>query len=515
MEQQPNQLADQIQEHIDKLDILLDLSTILGDDSISSICQDLIECFRPDGAISYEIGKKSRYRTSPLATVLVALNDINFLPEEALHVMQQRLFQCKDKIIKTDESFDDELTQDQDDVHAWSIDEGASVWTTSMALYALLHTGFADRCSEDERLEMIESVKWLCNQRDDNGNNESRWGYQKYRDSKDCDPSMPMTALALKAIGEACICSESLYKGSDKCRRKAGFPATVFFEGRRYALKEMKESPDHVYWEYNNKPSIAATVWMIEALKYQKHNVEFSLERHQEIKEKVKSWILAQLPDFESMASWPSEEFFSYSKSKYKQARNGKKNFYYFMPYTVTTLLEMGVSSYHPKVISCIRWLLINTKSKWAMQQYNSPMPCTFSAAMAINSIVRWVVRSKAELYNGVTKTLIVDQKGTVVCKGCELHISQPDRTFQIQTIQAPAEPKKAGINKAIAAWFCFVGIIISSLILMLFNIGISAFLVSDTFTKIRDGWIIPAIIGFIITVFVPFAFLKIRNLFK
>ena len=79
--------------------------------------------------------------------------------------MQDHLYDLKDHFSPRTEN-DDKIDKQQEDNPAWGIDETPSVWTTSMALIALLNTGFVNRDTITKEIiyDLRDTVYWLVNQ---------------------------------------------------------------------------------------------------------------------------------------------------------------------------------------------------------------------------------------------------------------------------------------------------------------------------------------------------------------
>lgn len=374
-------LAEQDDQWINRADQI-------GALTIRGLVEKLVDSIAEDGSVAYEVNIKGRYRTSTLATVLECMNDIRLLPEEDLGIMQRKLLSLKDVFIPLEDA-DDVISKAKEDQPAWGIDEAPSVWTTSKALSALFTTKYRPE-SEEEEKSISESVTWLANQAYDDGG----WGYQKYAEIASCSSNVPMTALAMKALGLA-LKQEYVLKRVNE--RQIG---DKLIAGLEYLKKTKKEiSNKKCVWQYEGEDNLSVTIWALEAWKIASDVVN-KKPYYSRIYEKIKpitlKYVVEKLPEEADDNNW-TECFFRAKKEdglKYKPAPLKKdKAFYSFTPYIISYIIrEDDAYIDNPKILSVIKWVLAHRDDVWLIPtNYNSNNACTISVAMAINVIVNWL----------------------------------------------------------------------------------------------------------------------------
>lgn len=122
--------------HINNADQFINLS-LVTDTDLSSWFSPLINSIANDGTVPYLINTKERYRASPLASTIIWLSHENLLPIEVLDKMQNALLFLRDSNVPLDAQQPNGQKKPED-VNGWSLGEGVSVWSTSMAIIALL-----------------------------------------------------------------------------------------------------------------------------------------------------------------------------------------------------------------------------------------------------------------------------------------------------------------------------------------------------------------------------------------
>lgn len=401
------------------VDSWLSINDSLGSIRIRELIAPLIESINDDGAVSYVIGTNERFRSSTLATVLETLNEVKLLPRSAVYQMQDHLYSLRYKFVPHNPAIDDVIEPDQNDTDAWGRDEAPSVWTTSKAIIALMTTDFVNRDSvlnKRNRTSLRDSVYWLAKQAYSDGG----WGYQKYPNSQCCKANVPMTALAMKALILAHR-NESLFNNKNRASREFNKVTRAITSGAEYLLREKKEDNGMVYWEYNGVPGPAITMWAIDALELLcalRPNDNALRIKYDEIAPKATAYILAMLPDQDALEGYNQSELFFKATNqdgalKYKTPLKKDKCFYTFKPYIVSSLLDRGVDPTHPKIVAMVRWLLNNRETRWAISGYNSTAACSISSAMAINVIVKWLMKMSVNSFSASVNSLINDTNPT------------------------------------------------------------------------------------------------------
>lgn len=380
----------------------------VGPLTIKGLVEKLVNSIADDGSVAYEVDTQKRYRTSTLATVLECMDDIDLLPKEDLLIMQRKLLSLKEHFEPIEES-DDIITKNDEDMPAWGIDEAPSVWTTSKALVALFKTKFIPNSKEEEK-SITESVLWLANQAYSNGG----WGYQKAEDILSCRDSVPMTALAMKALSLALL-DPYICPGIDSNKVINALEAGLDY--LRKKKKEKEKEKEICYWSYEDAPNLSASIWALEAwsLACKVINKKRYYEKiYDKIKPKVLKYVIENMPEKEDDEKW-TECFFRAGIEdglKYKSAPLKKeKAFYSFTPYLISYYIKEDVEYVSdPKVLSVIKWVLAHRGDSWLIQHnYNSKNACTISVAMAINVIVNWFKTKANILIEQETESLFED----------------------------------------------------------------------------------------------------------
>lgn len=381
-------LAEQDDQWITQVDAMSPLT-------IKGLVEKLVDSIDEEGAVSYEVNAKRRYRTSTLATVLECMADIRLLPEEDLLIMQRKLLRLKDEFTPL-EPADDIIKKGEEDKPAWGIDEAPSVWTTSKALTALFSTNYHP--TPEEEKDIAASVEWLAKQSYEDGG----WGYQKCETIEACKSSVPMTAFAMKALGLA-LQQRYIQNLIDVKEVKS-----KLVTGLDYLKKMKNEKKDEkCVWSYEGKENLSVTIWAIEAWKIAIQVIDNKKAYYSNIYKKISpivlKYVVEKLPEKDG-DSW-SECFFRAKKEeglKYKEAPLKKdKAFYSFTPYIISYIIKEDESYVeNEKILEVMKWVLAHRDDSWLIEKnYNSNNACTITVAMAINVIVNWLkVRSNSLL---------------------------------------------------------------------------------------------------------------------
>lgn len=371
-------LAEQDDQWITRADAMSPLT-------IKGLVEKLVESIDEEGAVAYEVSTKRRYRTSTLATVLECMADIRLLPEEDLQVMQKKLLRLKDEFNPLDDS-DDVIKKNEEDMPAWGIDEAPSVWTTSKALYALFSTNYQP--TNEEVSGIVQSVGWLADQAYDDGG----WGYQKYEQISACKSSVPMTALAMKALG---LSLKQKYICDVVDIRKIKDKLTTGLEYLKKAKIENKNKK--CCWKYEEEDNLSVTIWALEAWKIASQVIDkeaYYNKIYKKIAPLALKYVVEKLPG-EDEDNW-SECFFRAKKEeglKYKKTLRDDKAFYSFTPYIISFIIREDETYIDdPKILKVMKWVLAHRDDSWLIEEnYNSKNACTITVAMAINVIVNWL----------------------------------------------------------------------------------------------------------------------------
>lgn len=340
---------------------------------------DLLEPFiaslEDDGALPYLIGEKRRYRASPLASSIIWLEDAGLLPIEVLNTLQDKLIFLKDNYENVDAQCSSKIKENEDK-QAWSLCEGASVWSTSLAIMALLdHHGNGLKKAEKYK----DAIIWLANQQK---LEEKGWAYQKW---DNCSVNIVMTSLAMQALAMTLnpknIAEFNFSEENKKTILKALNLGFEYLEGN-IAIKN-----NISYWCFEGKPNCAATTWAMLAIKYYTqvdgidNNIEDFFKKHIL---KCMNFIIYKMP--KNIEKWFDEQIVNEGGAKYSK----QKNYYSFTPTLLIQLFYLGLSPYHPKVINQIIWLLKN-KDKWKITRYDVEKGGTFTYAMTVSVVFKWL----------------------------------------------------------------------------------------------------------------------------
>lgn len=353
-----------------QVDSFISLPHVFGF-STYTLGTDLISSIEENGYIPYVIGKRERYRSSPLSTCLLYLWQAGLLPIDVAKVLRKRLFEIRDRMPPQETRAP--RTKAKEDAHAWCVSEGASVWSTSMALIALLESRL-DNNREQDRL-LIESATWLMRQQD---KHTGGWAFQ--RTSNSC-PTVPMTSLALGALSRIHTLSSLSSQFRDELQ-------AAYVSGYSYLVSKLVRKQCTAYWEFDGLPNLTATVWALDALRFDPRTIDHDIP-----KAEIIAFALSKIPSQES--EWESECFVSEPETKYSH----QKTFYSFMPALLPSLFAIGLSPIELKVVNVITQLIQSGQNKWRIKKYNME-PCTFTHAMALYTLIKWNVYVQNTLVN-------------------------------------------------------------------------------------------------------------------
>lgn len=364
-------INDRLLNTLMNANMFLCLSDVFGF-SLYQLGEELVNSFEDDGNIPYVIGEPIRYRSSALSTCLLYLWKAGLLPSDINEIIRLRLFEIRDKMPPQDSR--SPRIKDADDAAAWCVSEGASVWSTSMALIALTESRTQSNLTQDNVL--AESSLWLVRQQ---CKNSGGWPFQKHHNS---EPTIPMSALAIRALSNA----STLPSITPLMRSQIEASLT---SGYQYLLKHMIKKGEKAYWCFDDQPSLTATVWALQAFECNhlknKHNLPINA---------LLNAALSMIPA--TFTEWKSECFVKNPVSKYSH----QKTFFTFMPSLISPLLSYGVSPLEPKIVNVVMQLMHSGKNHWRIKEYNMD-PCTFTHAMALNALVTWCVHMQKTMAVG------------------------------------------------------------------------------------------------------------------
>ena len=384
---EPNILQNNLINFFISLDKSLNYLDCFGF-SLEEVSTPFVKAIEADGAIPYVIGKRERYRSSPLSSTLFYMNCAGLLPQTVIEKMQEQIIFMRDFALEYDPIKSLNKKKKGDEL-GWDVSEGVSIWTTSMALLALLDTNYSGIHSEI----IIESTMWLVNQQN---KQLGGWAFQNYQN---CEVNIPMTALALKVLGRADRRADSFIEGSKNDVKIR----LAIKDGLDYLIANNKTEQGKSGWFFKDSFSFAGTIWAIEALTENHY-----LLKNQNIDEIIQSGInslLDQLP-YNANDEWKSEIFVSEAGAKYDK----HKNFYSFMPVFIPSLICMGVPAFHPKILPTIKWLINNRLGGWRIERYEKENPTTFSYAMGLYVLTYWLKSARKSLDENIVNAILTDR---------------------------------------------------------------------------------------------------------
>lgn len=375
-------LKDMIIERINIFDFSMETSKYI-EGGIKKIITPFLDSLTDDGALSYLIGEKNRYRASPLASSIIWLENVGLLPYKALDILQDKLIYLRDNH-ENEVSDSRQQNKLEGDEKGWSLSEGVSVWSTSLAIIALMDKQY---CGLKKATNFKDSVLWLVNQQD---LTEKGWAYQKH---DNCSVNIIMTSLALMAI--SLVANPQNIDAFDFQNDEKKMIKKSLDLGFEYVKNAIKNEKNYAYWTFMDSSQCVATTWALTAIKYLAEINDNEKVKHfyDSIKKKSLDYIIKQMP--KKMEKWEDEQIVCEGGAKYSK----QKNYYSFTASLLIQLFDLGVSPYHPKVVKQIKWLFANSEN-WKIEKYDKTHGCSFTCAMNVAVICKWLilVGSNAEL---------------------------------------------------------------------------------------------------------------------
>lgn len=364
-------LRSQLHAHLKVIDGLIPFKAF-SNKSLQDWMVPFIESVDDDGSVSYLIRGNTRFRASPLASTIIWLSREHLLPDSVLDQMQNELLYLRDKSKENDPSPGCK-SKYSDDCEGWSLGEGVSVWSTSMAIIALSDN---NEIGLSKAQQYKQSVIWLAKQR----NAEQKgWGYQN---TDNCSVNVIMTALAVRAL--ALCYTENARKYFMFSPEEAEIMKVAIKKGTDYLINTCVTKSKYVFWTFNDTPSCVATTWSLVAINevakiFQKPFSDFIEKRAK----KGISFVLSKMPS--KSQRWEEEKIVEETGAKY----DAQKNYYSFSATLLPDLFSIGLSPYHTKVIRQLRWIIKNPDD-WKTK-YDKREICSFTYAMLISTITCWV----------------------------------------------------------------------------------------------------------------------------
>ncbi|WP_026523825.1 hypothetical protein [Butyrivibrio sp. MB2005] len=357
--------------HIEIIDSYLDFRSFSGKTLLDWL-RPFMNCIDTNGGIPYLINGKDRFRASPLASAIEALNAVKVFPGDVMRILLDRLVFYKNNAEEIDTHKGQDVKIDEDE-EGWSLSEGVSVWSTSKAIIAIAGSDYYDSSYNDS---VIASMKWLVNQQDIESGG---WAYQN---TNNCSVNIPMTALSITALLK-CYSNKALQLDNDS----VDLIKKSISDGLRY-LNENKKTGfgQAIYWEFQEQISYFATIKSLQAINLAH---EAKILKHEIFSEddilKSLNYVMNRLQDSDCL--WENELIVREAGAKYSK----QKNYYSFTPALLIDLFDLGISPYHPKVINQIK-LLINDSEDWKIGDYDKSSVCSFTYITVMVILIKWSI---------------------------------------------------------------------------------------------------------------------------
>jgi len=327
-------------------------------DNLDPIISPLILSIHSDGGVPLKINEKNApVYTSTTATCLLALHYINTLSSGLKAKMHSKILELKDKAAGNRQVIKKKA---QEDESAWCITEEASVWSTALALWGLISTGY-----NGDRLEEIkQAVLWLIRQQKfDNG-----WAFQNI---STCPSRVYFTSIVLHVLKKS---KKLKILSKDEIRLIDG----AISRGIEFIISQAQQNKKQIFWSTSTEdknPDATNTSFAIWALhKADKH-------KHKELIEKGIYFLKQNLG---KQKVWDFACIASEVETKYGL----HKTIYSFTPAIVIILLQIGVHPFDELILKPITFLKrAKSRKGWGIKPNEE---FTFSTALALWTIHLW-----------------------------------------------------------------------------------------------------------------------------
>lgn len=248
-----------------------------------------------------------------------------------------------------------------EDAVAWDVSESASVWATSLAIWALLGTRYVGpRC-----LEIAHAAMWLIEQQRFDGG----WGFDR-----ECESRIYFTGLALKALQQAALFLPLSSEQVSRVHRVRQF-------GVRFILERCSKAGTVAYWttkvdgeEQLDPTSTLYAVWVL-----------FE-ENRKQYDELIKGAVQFLRNTLRGRETWEFRQFVSEASTRY----GTQKIIVSFTPSFVIPLLRMNIHPLDDLCLKPITWLRTNImQAGWILPGYSSHA-LSFTTAYALWSVTQW-----------------------------------------------------------------------------------------------------------------------------
>ena len=368
----------------------------LGKDRIQ-IIESLKKSFDPSKGVPTDLDDYQKapaeyfqYYSSTLSTYLLAFHKLDLLTLEERKKLQDSLLLLRDSTFHQIKK-----PQKQNDRWAWSISEGACVFATSWAIWALLETDYQG----DKLIEIKNAVSWLCNQQRKDGG----FGFDISCESKIFFTSLSLHALRVSKIKISYTDEEK--NQIDRCIKS----------GIAFILEGIVEHDDNIHWKSNiedDDPDATSTLYALWAL------FEEDKEKYKEFIQKGITYLRNSLVD---KPIWDIKPILNESSKIY----GTQKIIVTFTPSFPIILLKLGVRPLDELCMKPIIWLNNNkTKNGWPLKGYGSGA-VSFITVLGLWTIDNWeksIIEKTVEKNIKMEKNVYVDYQTSKI-HGLEVRV--------------------------------------------------------------------------------------------
>lgn len=317
------------------------------------IISPLIESIDFEKGVPLEIGGNQDFYSATTATTLLSLHHIHILDDSLRNSLHELMFILRDNTYNPSPK-----KQNEEDKWAWDVSESASVWSTSLAIWALLETNY----NGPRKDEIKEALMWLVNQQNPDGG----WGFDT-----ECSSQMLFTSFSLHALKIAINKIELSLEEEKKVKKAISFAIN-------FIIKIKKTEKGLSFWlDYKNEKDPTNTIYALWAL-FEENNQIF--------RDEIEKGIIFLRKEIKDKEIWDFNEIISETNTKYRF----HKNIISFTPSIPIVLLKLGVDPFDDLCMKPIEWFQKNHKEKgWSLPNF-SKKESTFSTSLALWTIEDW-----------------------------------------------------------------------------------------------------------------------------